>query len=99
MAEITVRFVSDLPEKYHVAPTPYSLPGDTTVENLNALINDVLGLGMVSPDVPWSLFLIACADPVEVFDYVIDGRYLRTSLQQFREQHSISAVRACVGHS
>jgi hypothetical protein len=47
MAEVTVRFVTDLPDPYRFAPTPFSLPGDANVANLNALLNELLHLGAV----------------------------------------------------
>jgi hypothetical protein len=43
--QITCKFVTRLPEKYRISPTPFAVPGKLTRYGLSEVINHLLALG------------------------------------------------------
>ena len=43
--QITCKFVTKLPEKYRISPTPFAVPGKLTRYGLSEVINHLLDLG------------------------------------------------------
>lgn len=47
--QITCKFVTRLPEKYRISPTPFAVPGKLTRYGLSEVINHLLDLGTRPP--------------------------------------------------
>eukprot|EP00475_Leptophrys_vorax_P007168 TRINITY_DN14546_c0_g1_i1.p1 TRINITY_DN14546_c0_g1~~TRINITY_DN14546_c0_g1_i1.p1 ORF type:complete len:500 (+),score=130.36 TRINITY_DN14546_c0_g1_i1:35-1501(+) len=70
--EVQVSFITELPEEERVSDAPISIPANMRRKALSELINHLLG----SPSQP------------ALYDFMIDGRFLRTSLKDFLLQNS-----------
>jgi len=69
-------------QKYHTPETPFSVPVNSGCTQLDVLLKSLLG----SENEDDNATLDACA-----FDFLIEGEYLRTSLQEYVKAKSVSA--------
>ncbi|GAU36353.1 hypothetical protein TSUD_321920, partial [Trifolium subterraneum] len=84
---IQVRFITNLPEPYKLPnPTIISIPSDLTRFRLSSIVN-----GLLQSKVD---FILVDEDyETEVFDFLIDGEFVRMSLEQFLLAKGISTER------
>lgn len=74
-SQVRVRFVTEHAE-YAVSDAPFSLPAKLGRQGLSEVVNHLLGLG---------------EEQQQSFDFLVDGRLLRSPLYKFMTSHRISA--------
>ncbi|KAL2532023.1 Transducin/WD40 repeat-like superfamily protein [Abeliophyllum distichum] len=78
--QVQVRFVTKLKPPYKTPPTSLAIPTNINRWRLSDIVNNILGAGVDD----WQY---------QPFDIVIDGKYLRVSLEDFLLAKGISAER------
>ncbi|KAL2456633.1 Transducin/WD40 repeat-like superfamily protein [Abeliophyllum distichum] len=78
--QVQVRFVTKLKPPYKTPPTSLAIPTNINRWRLSDIVNNILGAGVDD----WQY---------QPFDIVIDGKYLRVSLEEFLLAKGISAER------